>query len=454
MSIFLLSFASSFICFAAPAAIPTASIPYVPTQADTVRDLLWLANVGTNDVVYDLGSGDGRVVIAAVRDFHARRAVGIEAEDKLVQESRANAANAGVRERVEFVRGDLFKHDLSAATVVVLYLGAEANLDLRAKLVRTLQPGARIVSHQFSMGEWPSDKRLELRAPVMGMFSETENYFATNADVPGYNNLPSHATHDTISLWTVPAAMAGTWRGEVDFGNGKCDLMLALHQRISGVSGTFALTGRTNASGGVRMDLRGDQVRLICNSTNRPFGTLLWFDGVASGDTMSGTLRSSPQQDAKRFEWSGRRSRADFSGKWEWNGHNGRPMQLTIERKDGRWMASYFDEKRDVSPWHPVSKPATVMDFYDFGGGFYFTLLLGLEGTTHVSTSTRMGVEDGWLIGEALAVGDGLEGNIAFYPYPLSRLTHLLEPGTPVARSSTNEPPQIGRRTWSPKRVR
>jgi precorrin-6B methylase 2 len=142
----------------------------VPTRHDTVRDLLWLADVSTNDVVYDLGSGDGRVVIAAVRDFHARRAVGIELDAKLVDASRSNAVAAGVADRVKFIHGDLFTNDFSAASMLVLYLGQGANLDLRAKVIRTLKTGARVASHQYGMGEWMKDKTLIVRTYMLGMY--------------------------------------------------------------------------------------------------------------------------------------------------------------------------------------------------------------------------------------------------------------------------------------------
>jgi precorrin-6B methylase 2 len=158
-------------------ALQRNTIPYVPTRHDTVRDLLWLADVGTNDVVYDLGSGDGRIVIAAVRDFGARRAVGIEINPQLIQESRENAAQAGVSNRVQFINGDLFTNDLSQASVVVLYLGHGANLDLRAQLVRNLKPGTRVVSHQFDMGEWTADKLLDVRTVFLGMYGTVYNEF-------------------------------------------------------------------------------------------------------------------------------------------------------------------------------------------------------------------------------------------------------------------------------------
>jgi SAM-dependent methyltransferase len=132
---------------------PGAEVPYVQTPYEVVDEMLRLAVVGPGDVVYDLGSGDGRVVIAAARDFGAR-GVGVEIDPKLVAESTESARRAGVADRVTFRVGDLFQTDLTEATVVTLYLSPELNLRLRPKLLRELRPGARIVSHDFDMGDW------------------------------------------------------------------------------------------------------------------------------------------------------------------------------------------------------------------------------------------------------------------------------------------------------------
>jgi SAM-dependent methyltransferase len=132
---------------------PGAEVPYVQTPHEVVGEMLRLAVVGPRDVVYDLGSGDGRVVIAAARDFGAR-GVGVEIDPKLVAESVESARRAGVADRVTFRAGDLFQTDLGEATVVTLYLSPELNLRLRPKLLRELRPGARIVSHDFDMGDW------------------------------------------------------------------------------------------------------------------------------------------------------------------------------------------------------------------------------------------------------------------------------------------------------------
>jgi SAM-dependent methyltransferase len=132
---------------------PGAEVPYVQTPAEVVTEMLRLAGVNGHDLVYDLGSGDGRLVIAAARDFGAR-GVGIEIDPHLVAQSAESARRAGVADRVKFRAADLFDTDLSDATVVTLYLSPELNLRLRPKLLRELRPGSRIVSHDFPMGDW------------------------------------------------------------------------------------------------------------------------------------------------------------------------------------------------------------------------------------------------------------------------------------------------------------
>jgi len=140
---------------------PRADVPYVQTPHEVVAQMLRLAGVGRNDVVYDLGSGDGRLVIAAARDFGAR-GVGVEIDPRLVAQSVESARRAGVGDRVTFREQDLFQTDLADATVVTLYLSPALNLRLRPKLLRELRPGARIVSHDFDMGDWPPARALRV----------------------------------------------------------------------------------------------------------------------------------------------------------------------------------------------------------------------------------------------------------------------------------------------------
>jgi len=128
-------------------------VPYVPTPEDVVTEMLRLAAVTTQDIVYDLGSGDARIVIAAARDF-GPRGVGLEIDPLLVEESRKNASVAGVGHLVEFVHADLFRTDIRRATVVAFYLLPSVAEALRPKLLRELAPGTRIVSHNYGMGDW------------------------------------------------------------------------------------------------------------------------------------------------------------------------------------------------------------------------------------------------------------------------------------------------------------
>ncbi|MGH9901898.1 MAG: SAM-dependent methyltransferase [Pyrinomonadaceae bacterium] len=136
-------------------------VPYVPTPDAVVAEMLKVANVGKGDVVYDLGCGDGRIVITAAQKLGAR-GVGVDINPERIKESNENAQKAGVTDRVKFIQGDLFETDLKEATVVTLYLLPEVNLRLRPKLLRELKPGTRVVSHAFDMGDWAPEKTIHV----------------------------------------------------------------------------------------------------------------------------------------------------------------------------------------------------------------------------------------------------------------------------------------------------
>ena len=137
---------------------PDLDVPYVPTPQPVVDRMLTLAKVGSGDVLYDLGSGDGRIVITAAKRFGAK-GVGIDLDPERIKEARDNARKAGVDQQVRFIAGDLFKADLSDASVVTLYLLNSVNRDLRPQLWKQLKVGTRVVSHAFDMGsEWPPEK--------------------------------------------------------------------------------------------------------------------------------------------------------------------------------------------------------------------------------------------------------------------------------------------------------
>ena len=145
-----------------PQSTDASLAPYVVTAPEIVEEALRLAEVGKEDVVYDLGSGDGRIVIAAARLYGAR-GVGLELDPVLVRQAEDNARRAGVSHLVEFRVQDVLTVDLSPATVVTVYLGPEANLKLRPRMQAQLRPGARIVSHEFDMGDWGAEAFRQVR---------------------------------------------------------------------------------------------------------------------------------------------------------------------------------------------------------------------------------------------------------------------------------------------------
>ena len=137
-------------------------VVYVPTPYDVVDAMLKVAKVGKGDVLYDLGSGDGRIPIIAAQKYGIARGVGIDINPERIKEANENLAAAGVADRVRFINADLFETDISDATVVTLYLLQTLNLKLLPKLLKELKPGTRIVSHSFAMGSWEPEQTLDV----------------------------------------------------------------------------------------------------------------------------------------------------------------------------------------------------------------------------------------------------------------------------------------------------
>src|SRR5579863_10286318 len=146
-------------------------VPYVATTDEAVQAMLKLADVKSTDVVYDLGCGDGRIVVAAAKTFGAR-GVGVDIDPARIAEANANAKKAGVETLVRFQEADLFQADIHEATVVTLFLLSSVNLKLRPKLLQDLKPGTRIVSNTFDMGDWKPDKEATVgKSPEEGFLS-------------------------------------------------------------------------------------------------------------------------------------------------------------------------------------------------------------------------------------------------------------------------------------------
>jgi SAM-dependent methyltransferase len=235
-------------------------VPFVTSPEPVTRTMLALARVGPRDVVFDLGSGDGRIVIAAAKHFGAR-GVGVELSPDLVVRSRDNAVRAGVADRAEFRVQDLFETDLAAATVVTMYLLPEVNLQLRPKLL-ALKPGTRIVSHDWDMADWQPDRTVVVDAPDKPVGLEKKS---------------------RVHLWVVPARVDGQWcagatrlrleqafqvlSGEL-LHNG---LLSRVESRLQGVGFAIGLPG-----GGARLALQGERLRVTAGS-----GVLAGLRGAA-----------------------------------------------------------------------------------------------------------------------------------------------------------------------------
>jgi hypothetical protein len=188
--------------------------PYFATPQSVVERMLALAQVGASDFVMDLGSGDGRIVITAAKKYGAS-GLGIEIDPQLVSAANWSARGAGVGERVKFVKQDLFETDLRPATVLTLYLFQELNLKLRPRILAQLRPGARVVTHDWHMGDWPPDHTEIMAAP----------------DKPVGINRESK-----IFMWIVPARLQGRWRIDSPLAPGGATLTLAQrYQQFDGV---------------------------------------------------------------------------------------------------------------------------------------------------------------------------------------------------------------------------
>lgn len=229
-------------------------VPYVPTPPEAVKKMLELADVQPDDLLYDLGSGDGRIVIAAIRDFGVKRAIGIDIDPQRIRESWQNAQNAGVADQADFRRGNIFEEDFSDADVITMYLLSRVNRDLRPRLLNELRPGTRLVSHQFTMGDWEPDAE-------------------------------ATAANRSLYFWVVPAKVAGEWQVKA----GADDLRLSLRQDYQMVSGDMTAFGQSTPIAAGR--LNGENVILTATTVRDDAPVEVRFHGrVTDEDTMEGQL--------------------------------------------------------------------------------------------------------------------------------------------------------------------
>ena len=274
-------------------------VPFVRTPAPVVDAILDLAAVGPDDRLLDLGSGDGRIVITAARRF-GTRGLGVEIVPSLVEQARREAEAAGVGALARFVTQDLFDTELSGASVVTLYLLPDVNLALRPRLLARLAPGARVVSHDWDMGDWRPDRSVTVAAPgkPVGPLQQS-----------------------TLHLWVIPAQVDGTWHLEIEGPPGDTRTMrLELRQRFQDLEASA----------------RGQDARAPAAGT--PAGAGAASAGALAAAPAQGTGRLSGRRIAFELAMQGRRLR--FEG-----------------LVDGHRMSGRADDGEVVRSWSAVPQP-------------------------------------------------------------------------------------------------
>jgi protein-L-isoaspartate O-methyltransferase len=247
---------------AAPLDIPT---PYLPSTTVAVDEMLRLGGVGPDDVVVDLGSGDGRIVIAAARDYGAR-GLGIELDPQLVAESQANARQAGVADRVSFRQGDALAVDIREATIVTLYLLPGLVEKLKPRLLAQLRPGTRIVAHDYGFEGWKPDRQVVISKTYM--------------------------------LYVVPASVAGRWRLTASLPSGEREFEFELEQQYQEIRGGARVPGGYLPAFEARLD--GDRIAFVLVDDRVSHR----FEGRVTGTlSMEGSVRSGPGRNPAANPW-------------------------------------------------------------------------------------------------------------------------------------------------------
>jgi hypothetical protein len=255
----------------------TPDVPYVATPMNVVDAMLDIANVGAEDFVIDLGSGDGRIVIAAAKKRGAR-GFGVELDGSLVNEARREAQRQGVSNKVEFLAQNLFVTDIDRATVLTTYLFPRVNMQLRPVIFAQLKPGSRVVSHEFDFGNWKPDAQVTVKVP----------------------NKPYGPPQSDVFLWVVPANAAGRWQWRTRFGSAEVDCEMTLEQTFQELRGSALAGGRPAGLENPR--LRGEEIRftLVADLNGRKVRQEV--SARVAGDSMKGKARVPNAESGFAFE--------------------------------------------------------------------------------------------------------------------------------------------------------
>lgn len=254
-------------------AIGQYDVRYEPSEPEVISKMLTMANVTGDDIVYDLGCGDGRIVITAAKKYGAQ-GVGIDIDPERIVESKENALKEGVTDKVRFIEQSLFDADISKATVIMLFLLPSVNLKLRPKLFRELAPGTRIVSHEHYMGEWEPDRTAEVEAD-------------------GRNHM--------VYLWNLPGNVSGKWEWTGSTETGKRHYSLSLVQKFQEISGTL-YTGESIVPV-TEMTIEGNRLRVAFEEDTGNQTMIRMLDGLANENLINGTVITQTGTKSEKSTW-------------------------------------------------------------------------------------------------------------------------------------------------------
>jgi len=246
-------------------------VPYVETPDNIVTLMLDMAEITDSDHVIDLGTGDGRIVIGAVK--RGATGLGVDLDPQRIEEARLNAEKAGVSDRVKFEVADLFETDISAATVVTLFLNSEVNMRLRPALFAQLKPGTRVVSHNFDMEDWQPNRQEQL------MLNANNNFYI----------------HD-IFYWVIPADISGEW--EWTYGGNQFQMNIS--QQFQLIQADISVNG--NALIISKAEVNGDKVEISGKSADGSMAYI--FKGQVAKNSITGTVETGTNTDSTDNTWS------------------------------------------------------------------------------------------------------------------------------------------------------
>ncbi len=312
-------------------------VPYVPTHKKAVDEMLKLAKVTSDDYVIDLGCGDGRIVIAAAKDYKAR-ALGVDLDPRRIRDSNRNAEKAKVTDLVEFRKADVMDTDVRQASVVTLFLLEKINVRLRPKLFAELKPGTRVVSNSFNMRDWKPDKKISHR----------------------------RAFSNVIYFWTIPAPVGGTWTWQNKLAGKQVPNSLKLEQEFQAVRGAVKSPDAAEVPI-AEASLAGRELSFTATLGKAKEQVVVAYRGTADGETLRGTQEWRGGPHAGTYPWAATRKAVDLTGRWQVRASSRSECNgtLWIRREAAGLKAAYVRDQE-------AKKELPLPGFYVWGSSVRF----------------------------------------------------------------------------------